>query len=336
MTVILDWTWDGAAWAELQRLPAVQALLQEIADATNASRRYALCGVLADAVEETGGERYAAQIRKGLVYRSEPGCNGLWFREELYPGGNDLFMVFPPPAREPEETEPSATRRQVEIAQTIARRYGHQWGYALLPEQQRYTMDGIGRATELTTTAGPMGFGVTCPSLDGDDVVCSTGTGRTSWRIRPDETVQGVISRPAGDVLVIEFDADRAFYVERQNPHVPIFERHVLAAHRFIAGMTEGECLSLDELESQLGEVLPDADATAPGSDFWYRTATYPSSGYVVRDGYRDLLHVRDVEQAARMVMELRRGVSLGDILRKARLAARPDELEQIEETLRR
>jgi len=335
MTVALDWTWNGAAWAELQRLPAVQALLQEIAAATDASQQHAMCGVLADMVEEVGGDRYAAQIRKGLVYRSEPGCNGLWFREELYPGGNDLFAMFPPPVQEPEATEPAASRRQIEIAQTIARWYGHQWGYTLLPEQRRYTMDGIGRATELTTTAGPMGFGVTCPSLDGDDVVCNTGTGRTSWRIRPDETVQCTVSRPAGDVIVVEFDADHGFHVERLNPHVPIYDRHVLAAHRFVAGLTRGEWLSLDELASLLGEVLPDVDSAVPGSDFWYRAANYPASGYVVRDGYRELLRVSGEEQAARMVMGLRRGVSLGDILRKARLAARQDELEQIEETLR-
>lgn len=166
----------------------------------------------------------------------------VWAEEKLEHLARSWFW-YP----EPDNSE-KLSKEQLLVARSLAHLYGHNWAWALTgrpPHEYGKVVKSVKRPRATTADIyrhtvdllGEDGYGlnlpINSPEMVEGNVVHQTGTGRLTWLIRPDGSVQLTVCRPAGWVLRAELGATRPRKVEVvRNPAVPLHRRHVEALER--------------------------------------------------------------------------------------------------------
>lgn len=145
--------------------------------------------------------------------------------------------------REDESNVP-LSKEQLRVARSLAHLYGHNWAWALAGRPPHEYGRGMHvKRPRLLTPADIYrytvdlleedDYGTDAPDVVDGNIVHVTGTGRLTWLIRPDGSVQLTVCRPAGWVLRAELGAERPRkVVVVRNPAIPLHRRHVEALER--------------------------------------------------------------------------------------------------------
>lgn len=168
-------------------------------------------------------------------------------------GEDNLLVKWTPPLAASTLGLPRFDINQIKKAQQVARYFGHQWSETRLPECDEMDLSQVACATYATTHEGGVGWGITCPNdfLDGS-IGGTTGTGRTHWRVHPDLSITGEISRPSGRLFSVKISPEGDATIYHEGGY--IFERHMQALEHLL---TACGAKTPDDLRSRW-LVLPD------------------------------------------------------------------------------
>jgi hypothetical protein len=132
------------------------------------------------------------------------------------------------------EMERTVPAQQLDKAQRLARRFGHEWGdFKFHWNDEPIRLQDIRDDTVSRRYPGAIA-GITHPELDDDgNIVHQTMTGRTRWKITPEGATTIVISRPDGDILAYREEG----HASEISALAPFGERHLRALIDAISGI---------------------------------------------------------------------------------------------------